>query len=192
MNDNDKKSLRKQAKLVREQAQIPAADLAICEQFLSSPFLRADSFFVYHSFQSETDTKGIINGLKKLGKFVCIPRVIAKGEMWSAPLTDGLVLGMYGIPAPTTGANTPCDVTLVPLLAADRQGNRIGYGGGYYDRYLAKNKKTVRVGVCYYAQLCESVPCEPWDEPLDFILTEKGIIRCENEGREALVERYLK
>lgn len=72
------------------------------------------------------------------------------------------------------------DVLLVPLLAFDRAGYRLGWGGGYYDRTLSSlrgRKSVTAVGVAYSAQEIPSVPRDPWDQPLDLIVTEEGVIR---------------
>ncbi len=72
------------------------------------------------------------------------------------------------------------DVVIVPLLAFDRSGYRLGWGGGYYDRTLEVLRKTgnlVAVGAAYGAQECEGVPFDEWDQPLDWVLTEKEAIK---------------
>jgi 5-formyltetrahydrofolate cyclo-ligase len=71
------------------------------------------------------------------------------------------------------------DVLLVPMLAFDRRGYRLGYGGGFYDRTLAelrKLKPVVAIGVAYAEQEMDEVPVADYDEPLDWILTERGVI----------------
>ena len=90
--------------------------------------------------------------------------------------------GVWGIPRPTDDAPLlEPDVLLVPLMAFDRRGYRLGYGGGFYDRTLdvLRSKKTiVAIGVAYSAQQVDSVPHDSHDHSLDFIMTEKGVFAC--------------
>jgi len=85
----------------------------------------------------------------------------------------------WGIPEPVVVSpvymNDP-DVIIVPLLAADRYGNRIGYGKGYYDRFLT-GASGLRVGLCPDCCLVSDIPIEPHDEQLDVLVTESGILR---------------
>lgn len=73
-------------------------------------------------------------------------------------------------------SDSPCDYTVVPLIAFDLQLNRIGFGGGYYDRYLSKHK-TVSVGIAFDEQQCDDLTPEETDVPLDFIITPTRILR---------------
>ena len=65
----------------------------------------------------------------------------------------------------------------VPALCIDKKGIRVGYGGGYYDRFLAKYPQATTMGVVYHSHLCSKLPMDAWDIPLDYICTEKGIIK---------------
>lgn len=94
---------------------------------------------------------------------------------------DPLVERMWGIrePAPDAPAVEP-DLLLVPLLAVDRHGNRLGYGGGYYDRTLARLRRlkpVFAIGLAFEAQWVDAVPSEAYDEPLDAVLTPNGLAR---------------
>ncbi len=92
--------------------------------------------------------------------------------MIAAPYFGGaLPAGMYGIPAPASGKDLLCEVALVPLLAVDRAGNRLGYGGGYF----AAHPNLFRVGLCYKGQVVDRLPAEPTDVPLHAIVTEEGL-----------------
>ena len=80
---------------------------------------------------------------------------------------------------PLKGAWIDPEVLIVPLLAFDRQGYRLGYGGGYYDRTLERLRArhpVIAVGFAFAAQEVDAVPTEPTDEPLDLIVTETGVI----------------
>ncbi len=185
-----KRAERRRAKEVRARLKSDEKDGQICERFLASSFARKDSFFIYHAIGTEVNTAEIIAFLKGQGKRVCLPVVTGEGRMSAVRFTGELSVGAYGILQPSEGKDEPCQVALIPLLAADRKGNRLGYGGGYYDRYLAVHEDTVRVGVCYFEQIVNEVQTEPWDEPLDFLLTERGIIPCQNEGERAKIRAF--
>lgn len=130
------------------------------------------SFFIYHSFGDEASTLKIIDALIEAGKKVFLPRV--EGEN-IVPVPYGpTVKGAFGIEEPVVQAYAgEIDITVVPLLAVNESGYRIGYGKGFYDRFL-KNGKTRKVGLGYSFQL-ENFIQDDWDEPLDEFLTEKGI-----------------
>ncbi len=172
----DKKQMRAKAKEIRAQLHSVEKDEKIQAVFFSSPLVNARSFFVYASFQSEVDTTGIIARLLQRKKQVCVPRTLGDGVMLAVPHSEDTEKDKYGIVQPKSGEDTQCDVALVPLLSADKKGNRLGYGGGYYDRYLSSRPNALRVGVCYFGQIVESLVGESWDEPMDMLLTEEGLI----------------
>ncbi len=98
---------------------------------------------------------------------------------------DPLVVGRFAIPEPDAKAKERRpDLILVPLLAFDRDGYRLGYGGGFYDRYLSEHraKRTIRaIGLAYAGQALDQIPREPTDERLDAIVTEERVIRFERD-----------
>lgn len=149
------------------------ADRAILEAFLEA-FSKYDSFFIYNSFSTEARTDLIIQELLKMGKRVYLPRVEGK-NMVAVPYLGGeLNKGAFGISEPQGQAfEGQIDVTVIPLLAVNSKGFRIGYGGGFYDRYL-RGKNTLKVGMGYGFQL-EEFEEEPHDVPLDKYLCERGI-----------------
>jgi 5-formyltetrahydrofolate cyclo-ligase len=99
---------------------------------------------------------------------------------WGEPL----VAGVWGIREPVPGAPTlDPDILLVPLLAFDRAGHRIGYGAGYYDLTIAQlraKKPIAAVGIAFAAQEIETVPTTDFDAPLDLVLTERATIDLRN------------
>jgi 5-formyltetrahydrofolate cyclo-ligase len=136
-------------------------------------------------YKSEITTIPLLNRLRREGWRTCLPVVIAAGEplvfrAWSPgqPLTPGV----WDIPVPPeTAAGLLPDVLLVPMLAFDREGFRLGYGGGFYDRTLEKLravKKIVAIGVAYHAQMMDEVPRGPHDAPLDYVMTEQETFAC--------------
>ena len=92
------------------------------------------------------------------------------------PINDPLNINKYGIPEPITNKILYPDILLVPLVAYDEDRNRVGYGGGFYDRYinrLKKIKKIITIGVAYSFQKIKKIPVEKYDIKLDFVVTEK-------------------
>ena len=162
-------------KEVRAGLKSPEKDKLIEENVLSA-FGEEESFFVYLSFGSEVSTKGLIRALLARGKKVCVPR-IEGGVMRSVPYAEPLEAGAYGILQPKGGEETACRVALTPLLAVDGEGYRLGYGGGYYDRYFSLHPDVLRVGLSYAGQAVERLPREKTDMPLHAVVTEKGVTR---------------
>lgn len=168
---NDKKLLRERFALLRKQLQSAEKDAAILSH---ASVLSGASFFVYYSFGTEVDTHALINTLLEAGKTVCLPRVIGRGMAAVRYTAGALEKGAYGIWEPIGMKDTPCEIALVPLLAVDAAGNRLGYGGGYYDRYLRSHPNMLRVGLCYEGQVVPALPAEKTDIPLSAIITENG------------------
>lgn len=172
---DEKKTLRARMKAVRAGLKSPEKDKLIEENVLSA-FGEEESFFVYLSFGSEVSTKGLIRALLARGKKVCVPR-IEGGVMRSVPYAEPLEAGAYGILQPKGGEETACRVALTPLLAVDGEGYRLGYGGGYYDKYFSLHPDVLRVGLAYAWQAVEGLPREKTDMPLHAVVTEKGVTR---------------
>ena len=100
-----------------------------------------------------------------------------QSPMRSVPYAEPLEAGAYGILQPEGGEETTCRVALTPLLAVDGEGYRLGYGGGYYDRYFSLHPDVLRVGLAYAGQAVERLPREKTDMPLHAVVTEKGVTR---------------
>ena len=136
-------------------------------------------------YKSEITTVPMLNRLHRDGWQTCLPIVIAQEEplifrAWAPG--DPLVPGAWDIPVPVDSAPEVLpDVLLVPMLAFDRKGFRLGYGGGFYDRTLEKLrelKKVVAIGVAYHAQMVDEVPVGIHDAPLDYVMTEQETFAC--------------
>ena len=138
----------------------------------------------FYPYKSEIDTRPLLGKLAGEGWTTCLPIVIALGE----PLIfrrwlpgEPTVPGVWDIPRPTDDAPLlEPDVLLVPLMAFDRQGFRLGYGGGFYDRTLEQlraKKSIIAIGVAYAAQEIDAVPHGPHDQPLDYVMTEAGLFK---------------
>lgn len=172
MKNEDKTLLRTKFKTLRKTLKSPEKDSAILKNFLISPFFERTSFFVYRSVDFEADTLKIIEALLNAGKEVLLPR-IENGEMYAVPYSEDTEL-VYGIPQPKSGKERTAQVILTPLLAFDNEGYRLGYGGGYYDKYFEKHGG-LRVGLAYGGQAVENLPHDRFDAPLHAVITEAGV-----------------
>lgn len=169
-----KEQIRKVMKIKRRYFQNvvrQASDNMICENFLLA-YGDFDSFFIYNSFSDEADTSQIIGALRAAGKRVYLPRV--EGDGLAAVEFGECDRGAFGIFEPRGQAfGGLIDVSVIPLLAVNGAGQRIGYGKGFYDRYL-KDRQTVKVGIGYSFQIADFCG-EEQDVPLDAFVCEKGI-----------------
>lgn len=151
----------------------------------------ASSILLYASVRGEVDTRGLITDSLKRPGSVVLPRVdknAAKLLLYRILSWNDLVPGAFGIPEPLDG---PCtlispdkvDYAVIPGIAFDVTGARIGYGKGYYDRLLAElNAPTA--GLCFEHQLVGHIPCEPHDRRVRMIITEKRIIHCDGYQKD--------
>ena len=158
--------------------------------FNSNQYNNSNFIFSFISFKDEVNTHEIIKNSIVNGKRIGVPVTVPKNrEMLVSELIDfdkELELGYYNILTPKkeyTRIVSPelVDLVLVPGVAFDKRGYRVGYGGGYYDRFLNKWKKgVIKIGLCYDLQLLSQVPTDSYDIPVDYIITEKGLIICKN------------
>ena len=173
-----KTTLRVVMKERRESLSKEAPEIAqdIIPSFFAHIPLSSDMILgAYWPIGSEVDTRPLLHALLDQN-IVCGLPCVARGEMifrrWD--LSTSLVRkGGILEPEPSSPPVTPM-VLLVPLLAFDRRGHRLGYGKGHYDRYL-HHTPVLTVGLGFQGQEVASIPQEPHDIPLDFILTEKGL-----------------
>ncbi len=134
----------------------------------------------YHALPEEADPSLLLARLVELGCQAAFPRVTARDqplEFHHVPDGDVLEPGSFGIPEPLeTLAQGPARLLLVPLLAFDAEGHRLGHGGGFYDRTLAL-LKVPAIGIAYAGQEVVSLPRGPHDMALNMVVTEQGIRR---------------
>jgi 5-formyltetrahydrofolate cyclo-ligase len=178
-----KEALRRRMLAERDslgRAELGAMSEAIAEKLFSRPrFAEAGVVAFYLPKGSETDTSGMIRSALKLGKEVLVP--VTSGEISFVRFTSfaDLAPGRFGIPEPRTRNPEPPrepDLVVVPGIAFGLCMHRLGYGRGYYDRYLARSP-AYRVGVCYDFQVVERLPRHDDDQRMDEIITEKRIIQ---------------
>ena len=145
-------------------------------------YKKSRTVMLFVSFNNEINTHGMIrNSLGK--KAVVVPKVIEHEIEPSVIIDlDNLIpAGKFGILEPIDImkiAYKNIDLVLVPGIAFDLSGHRIGYGFGYYDKFLKKVPKAVKIGLAFDFQVVDKVPAEEHDVPVDFIITEKRVIDC--------------
>ena len=150
--------------------------------FLKKKRLNLKKFGGYYPSNYEIDDLDVLNLLEKKNFKVSLPIIKKDNQMnfcsWSRG--DPLRVNKFGIPEPVSSKIFYPDILLVPLVAYDNNLNRLGYGGGYYDRYiekLEKTKKIIKIGLAFSFQKISSIPIDQYDKRLDFIITEKEILR---------------
>ena len=150
--------------------------------FLKKNKLNQKNIGGYYPSNYEIDDLDILDLLEKKNFKVSLPIIQKDSQMnfYSWSKNDPLRINKFGIPEPITFKIFYPDILLVPLVAFDSRLNRLGYGGGYYDRYfekLEKNKKVIKIGLAFSFQKISSIPINQYDKKLDFIITEKEILR---------------
>jgi len=153
--------------------------------FALDDFKRADMIMTYVSFRNEVDTYGIINELLKADKKVVVPVCnTSKINLIPSRLLsiDELSFSHFGLMEPKGPYIRPVnpeeiDIILVPGLAFDKNKNRLGFGKGYYDRFLNQVRfDSLKIALAFHFQILDILPVESWDVPMDMIITEKGIV----------------
>jgi len=168
--------------------EIAAKSQKLAEYFCTWPSYQAcETVMFYLAMPDEAQADLLIADALKQGKKVCVPLLGAKyGEMNAVEIVslDDLSVGKFGLRAPDSNkakiiAPSLIDLVVVPAVAFDRQGNRIGMGAGYYDRFLAQVRvNTVLLGLAFTCQLAENLPSEEHDIRMQWLLTEDGFSSC--------------
>lgn len=164
-----------------------SASLSIQHSFLETEeYHHARGIVVYASIHKEVDTEEIVRAAFVSGKKVAFPAVVHHGLVFrEVTEISSMKRGIFGIMEPcATGRNfdlDEADIVVLPGIAFDLNGHRIGYGKGYYDKTLHRLEGNGRlIGLCYDFQLVERIAGEPHDVKMDLIITEKRIVRPEN------------
>lgn len=164
----------------------------IAKRLFDEPSYRDARFiYCYDSFKDEAGTAAVIEESLRRGKKVALPRVCGnrKMEFFLIKSPADAATGFAGIKEPgqwCPKAPVPHEDTLIllPGVAFDRSGARIGYGGGYYDTYLADKPECVKAALAYSVQIAPEIPLAPDDIKADMIVTEKELIVCSQGFRE--------
>ena len=135
----------------------------------------------YYPSNYEINDLEILKYFFKRGSIISLPKIKKKSQMefYKWHKNDPLLINKYGIPEPKSINKVYPDILFVPLVAFDRELNRLGYGGGFYDRYIqkiSKIKKVIKVGLAFSFQKLKTIPINKYDKKLDIIITEKDII----------------
>ena len=189
---NDKKSLRKEIlakRNIMDAIEKEEKDRKILDEFYESNYYReAKNIFIYISYDSEVNTKGIIKKALRDNKKIYVPRTEFKTRLMDAveiTSLNNLIESEYGILEPSVEEPhidpNEIDLIVVPGVAFDRNGGRMGYGAGFYDRYFKKinednMKKVIKLALAYDFQILEKIPMNEQDVPVNYIITETKFI----------------
>lgn len=185
MPNIDKSQLRKIAKARRYEISQSDNDAAN-RLFSNFNFPISDNNIVsgFIPIGSEIDPRNLMGEIAKKGAKLCLPRINSETnniDFHEYDLGDELEIGKMGLKEPFLNKKIiDPDIILVPLLAFDEKLYRLGYGGGYYDRAIAKLrqvKKIITIGIGFDVQKVDNIPVEPHDQKLDFILTEEKLYK---------------
>jgi 5-formyltetrahydrofolate cyclo-ligase len=181
----DKEQLRKQMKRKRKSLsseEKKLKDQSIYKQVISDKdYIAADSVFLFLSFGSEINTNIIIQNALDHNKRVFLPKVVGENiELFEVENFENLKRSKYGILEPNAHCkridNCGIDFILMPGLAFDQSGGRVGYGGGFYDRYISslpKDEEIAKVAIAYDFQIVDHVPMSKYDIPVDRIIVDE-------------------
>jgi 5-formyltetrahydrofolate cyclo-ligase len=189
MNIGQKDSIRKQIIEHRDSIDINIKnqrDENIFNSLIKSEwYKKANTIFAFVSFKSETDTHKIIRYAIQDKKTIYVPRIKSKQkgiEIFKIDSFDQLEKGYFGILEPIESClavdSKDIDLILMPGVAFDRQGGRLGYGAGFYDRFLSNMSNIVdKIAVAYHFQVLDNIPMDEHDVRINGIVTEEEIIR---------------
>lgn len=180
----DKKALRSQIKEQKRQMtahQIESASQRLTELFVATEqYRQAKTVYGYLPYNQEVRTTGLLQHALQEGKRVAVPKIY--GDEMRFIYLDDLSLvekSSFGIPEPIADepvADDPTALVLMPGLAFTKRGDRMGYGGGYYDKFLANEPHHPTVALCYDFQIVDRIPTDDHDIPVDIVLSAKGEI----------------
>jgi len=185
MERSSKKEIRAEVKRNRRDAspeQIRENSNLICEKFLSLPeYKEAQVVFAYMDCKNEVETKKVIEQCWKDGKTIAVPKVFGETmKYYVISSYDDLEEGYFGIPEPKHESlqEIVCEdgLMILPGVAFDVYRHRVGYGGGFYDRYLEAHPDMKKIAFAFEFQMFEEVPFEEFDRQPEKIITEKRII----------------
>ena len=135
----------------------------------------------YYPVNFEADTFQLMKMFKQKGYKLSLPVISSKYDMnfYTWNLNDPLYVNKYGIPEPKSKIKVIPSILLIPMVAYDKRLNRLGYGGGYYDRFLKKyeKKNILKIGLAITCQEVKKLPTNNFDKKMDYILTEKKLYK---------------
>ncbi len=186
----EKRKLRKE--IIRKRDQLSSEEVTRKSRLIASKlydlpaFRDARAIMFFLSFGSEVDTLPMVEETNRQDKIALAPKTDpGNRELTPSQVLDldsDLIPGAYNIPEPREDALRPyppekVDLLIVPGVAFDLEKRRLGYGGGYYDRFFARLKKQAPlVALAFELQIVPEIPAEKWDQKVDLIITEEKII----------------
>ena len=185
---HEKQLLRDRARALRSSlspAEILEKSERICHN-LMDVIDGQNPLMVYVSKPMEVHTRALIGQLLAQGKAVVVPIIEKETKtLRLSYIEDPAVLSRstFDVPEPV-GHELPAQASdvkavIIPMLAFDKRGNRLGYGAGYYDRFLTAHPHMTRIGIAFACQELMEIPTDPTDAGMDLIVTDCGIIRCQ-------------
>ncbi len=176
--------MKKRAGLPLEERNMASAAIAR-HLFSFPPYEKACEIYCYVSVRHEVETSCIIRESLRAGKRVAVPKVLGKRNMefYFIDRAEELLPGGWGIPEPEGRGERLAlpgkdALFIVPGVAFDRTGTRLGYGGGFYDAYLSRYPHCQTAALAFEVQLTERIPAACYDVRISTIITEKGIVTC--------------
>lgn len=150
-------------------------------------FIKSKIIAIYIAKGSEVETKKIIEKAIELGKEVTVPITNVEIELYRFNSFDDLIRGKFGILEPKTRIlpSREPDLVIIPGVAFGQCMHRLGYGKGYYDRFLS-NSKSYRIGICYDFQIMEKLPSHEMDQKMDEIISEKRIVKADVKQNQSI------
>ena len=176
MKKSELRSQMRARKRAMTQEQIEKASIRLGEKFAACPqYLAAATVYGYMPYNQEVRTVPMLERALLDGKQVAVPKIYGK-NMRFILVTDftQMALNEWGIPEPVADgpvAEDPRALVIMPGMAFTAGGDRMGYGGGFYDRFLAAEPDHPTVALCYDFQLVDNIPTEEFDIPVDLVLT---------------------
>lgn len=185
-----KNQKRQQVKEIQERLHkmsMEQTDHAICSNICTlAAYQSADTVFCFVGTALEINTVPLLERVLQDHKRLVVPKCVEKGVMYGYEIRSfqDLEAGSYGIQEPKAHCKQvpkeEIDFAVVPCLACDREGNRLGHGGGYYDRYLENTSMETAV-ICREALLMSFIPKEAHDRKMDWVVTEHEVIKASTE-----------
>ena len=178
MNKNEIRQYIRNEKRQHSQRELGALSLLACSKLNEHPRITAaKTVLLYCPLPDEVDVRPLLDMLVQQGKQVILPKVVSESDLTLHPYksNDDLEPGAFGIMEPTSTELSQGDiedtaVAIIPGMAFDTKGHRLGRGKGYYDRLLSRLPHIYKIGICFYFQLMESIPTDRHDIVMDEII----------------------
>ncbi|MDO5788731.1 MAG: 5-formyltetrahydrofolate cyclo-ligase [Fusobacterium sp.] len=178
----DKKALRKSIKQIRNslpESERKSQSILICKKLLElDEYKKANKILSFMNFGSEIEIENFNQEVLKNGKKLYLPRVEKDGTLSVIEHGTGFSIGVFGIREPIGEIYMgELDLIVTPGLAFDRDGNRLGYGKGYYDKLFIQHTNSVKIAPIFDIQLVEKVPNEEHDMKVDILITKNEVLK---------------